>query len=172
MPRICTGFSGRRAPGQTRVLRCCFGGSGNAPALLASAVAFGICVSCPGFKFRVSCLGLRISEFKFPMSTFGFRGSGFDFWVSGFGVSVPGGWGRRMPPEGFPRRAHTATQNTKIKNRHPTPGTQDHPAVELRANLKSISHKCHLFEMAFVWELAEETIHLPPGCLQGGTSKP
>ena len=43
-----------------------------------------------------------------------------------------------------------------------------HPEVELRANLKSISHRCHLFEVAFVWELTKETIHLPLGCLQGG----
>ena len=41
------------------------------------------------------------------------------------------------------------------------------PGVELRANPKSISHRCHLFEVALVWELAEETIHLPLGCLQG-----
>ena len=43
-----------------------------------------------------------------------------------------------------------------------------HPGVELRANLKSISHRCYLFEVAFVWELTKETIHLPLGCLQGG----
>jgi len=36
------------------------------------------------------------------------------------------------------------------------------------ANLKSISHRCHLREKAFEWELTEETIHLPLGCLQGG----
>jgi len=40
-----------------------------------------------------------------------------------------------------------------------------HPGVELRADLKSISHRCHLFEVAFVWELTKETIHLPLGCL-------
>ena len=66
---------------------------------------------------------------------------------------------------------------------------QSHPGVELRANLKSISHRCHLFEVnlpqmppltdatshrchlfevAFVWELTKETIHLPLVCLQGG----
>jgi len=43
------------------------------------------------------------------------------------------------------------------------------PGVELRANLKSISHKCFLlFEVAFAWQLTKETIHLPMGCLQGG----
>ena len=44
-----------------------------------------------------------------------------------------------------------------------------HPGVELRANLKPISHRCcYLFEVAFVWELTEETIAVPLGCLQGG----
>ena len=43
-----------------------------------------------------------------------------------------------------------------------------HPGVELRANLMSISHRCHLFEVAFVWESINETIHMPLGCLQGG----
>ena len=43
-----------------------------------------------------------------------------------------------------------------------------HPGVELRAkraNLKSISHRYYLFEVAFVWESTNETIHLPLGCL-------
>jgi len=47
-------------------------------------------------------------------------------------------------------------------------GSSHHPGVDLRANLKSISHRCHLFERACVWELTKETIHLPMGCLQGG----
>ena len=46
--------------------------------------------------------------------------------------------------------------------------TRRHPGVELRGNIKSISHRCHLFEVAFVWELTKETIRLPLGCLQGG----
>jgi hypothetical protein len=37
------------------------------------------------------------------------------------------------------------------------------------ANLKSTSHRCYLFEEAFVWDLSKETIHLPLGCLQGGS---
>jgi len=41
-----------------------------------------------------------------------------------------------------------------------------HPEVELR---ESISHRCHLFEVASAWDLAKETIHLPLGCLQSGT---
>ena len=43
-----------------------------------------------------------------------------------------------------------------------------HPGGNPGANLKSISHRCYLFEVAFVWELTQETIHLPLGCLQGG----
>ena len=31
-----------------------------------------------------------------------------------------------------------------------------HPGVELRANLKSTPHRCHLFEMISVWELTEK----------------
>jgi len=42
----------------------------------------------------------------------------------------------------------------------------------LRANLKSIFHRFHLFEVAFVWELTKETIHLPLSCLQGGSPPP
>ena len=36
------------------------------------------------------------------------------------------------------------------------------------AHLKLISHRCYLFEAAFVWELTSETIRLTLGCLQGG----
>ena len=37
------------------------------------------------------------------------------------------------------------------------------------ANLKSISHRCRPILVAFVWVLTKETIHLPRGCLQGGS---
>jgi len=43
-----------------------------------------------------------------------------------------------------------------------------HPGVELRANVKSISHRCYLCEVAFVRELTKETSVLALGCLQGG----
>ena len=43
-----------------------------------------------------------------------------------------------------------------------------HPGGNPGANLNSISHRCYLFEVAFVWELTKETIVLPLGCLQGG----
>jgi len=36
------------------------------------------------------------------------------------------------------------------------------------ANLESISYRCHLFEVVFVWKSTEQTIDLPLGCLQGG----
>ena len=49
------------------------------------------------------------------------------------------------------------------------------PIVQIRlacgnpgANLKSVYHRCNLFEVAFVWELTKETIVLPLGCLKGG----
>ena len=45
-----------------------------------------------------------------------------------------------------------------------------HPGGNPGANLKSISHRCYLFEVAFVWELTKETIVLPLGCLQGGSA--
>ena len=46
--------------------------------------------------------------------------------------------------------------------------TQLHPGVKFRANLKSIYHRCCLFEVAFEWKLTQKNIHLPLGCLQGG----
>ena len=56
--------------------------------------------------------------------------------------------------------------------------TPNHPGGNLGAdlksiyrrwtNLKSISHRCYLFEVAFVWELTKETVILPLGYLQGG----
>ena len=42
-----------------------------------------------------------------------------------------------------------------------------HPGVELRANLKSIAHRCDLIEVASAWEFTSEAIHLPLG--GGGT---
>jgi len=48
------------------------------------------------------------------------------------------------------------------------PDSSSYPGGNPGANLKSITHRCHLFEVAFVWELTKYTIHLPLGCLQGG----
>ena len=55
-----------------------------------------------------------------------------------------------------------------LKNRR-FPDQNTHPGGNPEANLKSISHRCHPILVAFVWELTKETIHLPQGCLQGGT---
>ena len=42
------------------------------------------------------------------------------------------------------------------------------PGVELRANRKSISHRCHPILVVFLWEMTKETIDLPLGCLSDG----
>ena len=42
------------------------------------------------------------------------------------------------------------------------------PWSRVEGNLQSISHRCYLFEVAFVLELTKGTIHLPLTCLQGG----
>ena len=38
------------------------------------------------------------------------------------------------------------------------------------ADLKSISHRCYLREVAFEKELTKNNMYLPLGCLQGGVS--
>ena len=45
-----------------------------------------------------------------------------------------------------------------------------HPGGNPGANLKSISRRCYLREVAFAWELTKEAFawELPLGCLQGG----
>ena len=43
-----------------------------------------------------------------------------------------------------------------------------HPGGNPGANLKSISHRCFLREVACEWELTKETIYLTLGRLQGG----
>ena len=48
---------------------------------------------------------------------------------------------------------------------------RNHPGGNPWANLKSMSHRCHLMLVAFVWELTKGTIHLPLGCLQGGARR-
>ena len=44
-----------------------------------------------------------------------------------------------------------------------------HPGAKVRANIKSISNRCNLFEVAFVWKLTKASIQLPLCCLQGGS---
>jgi hypothetical protein len=45
--------------------------------------------------------------------------------------------------------------------------SETHPGGNPGATLQSSSHRCFLFEVAFVWELTEEIIVLPLGCLLG-----
>ena len=47
----------------------------------------------------------------------------------------------------------------------PLQKTPHQPGGNPGANLKSISHRCHPILVAFAWELPEETINLPLGCL-------
>jgi len=67
---------------------------------------------------------------------------------------------------------HRVVKKQKQMLREPVGRVQlaHHPGVDLRANLGLISHRCHLCEVVFVWELTKETIQLPMGCLQGGCS--
>ena len=46
-----------------------------------------------------------------------------------------------------------------------------HPGGNPGTNLKPISHRCHPILVAFVWELTQETVNLPLGCLQGGRGR-
>ena len=54
---------------------------------------------------------------------------------------------------------------------HPPSSPTCRPGGNPGGNLKSISPRCYLFEVAFVWELTKETIVLPLGCLQGGVRR-
>jgi len=56
---------------------------------------------------------------------------------------------------------------TPLGRKHPRTRSAPPPGVELNAYLKSISHRCHLYEEAFVWKLTKQTIHLLLVCLQG-----
>jgi len=105
------------------------------------------CLGLQAVGFRPSSCGRRVWGFRLWASGFAFRAAGFVFWVSGCGLRVSG---FELWASGFGFLVLY------------------HPGVELKANLKSISHRCHLEEVAFEWELTKETIHLPLGCLQGG----
>ena len=87
----------------------------------------------------------------------------------------------RSAPPSLLRRTHALSLNTvelipTLGALSPRGGPiQDpvltpHPGGNPGGNLKSISQKCYLREVAFEWELTKETIHLPLGCLQGGVS--
>ena len=44
-----------------------------------------------------------------------------------------------------------------------------HPGGNPGANLEPTSHRCHLFEVAFVWGLTKQIMLWPLGCFQGGS---
>jgi len=46
-----------------------------------------------------------------------------------------------------------------------------HPGGNPGENLKSISYRCHLFEVAFEWGFTKETINFSLGCLKGGKGR-
>ena len=46
-----------------------------------------------------------------------------------------------------------------------------HPGGDPGADRKSISHRCHLILVGFVFELTDKTINFSLGCLQGGYSR-
>jgi len=117
--------------------------------------AMFICLRVSGFGFRVSGVGFRVSGFGFRIPGFGFRVSGFGFRVSGLKP-----WRRKTCLCTCPRAPRSGGKG----------GCINHPGGNPGANLKSISHRCHLREVAFVWELTKETIYLPLGCLQVGLS--
>ena len=77
----------------------------------------------------------------------------------------------RLEPERAAARGNVAAALGKlaadVDSRSPF-STLIHPGGNPGANLKSISHRCNLFEVVFVWEWTNETIVLPLGCLQGG----
>ena len=84
---------------------------------------------------------------------------------------------RSSPPTLTPT-AYTSAENISLDpdpqaaiarfNCRQTPNPQEatRPGGTPGANLKSISHRCNLREVAFEWELNKETIYLPLGSLQ------
>ena len=57
-----------------------------------------------------------------------------------------------LPAGGGARRQHPGASPPPTETQGGVPG--NHPGVELRANLKSISHRCQQILVAFVFELA------------------
>ena len=55
---------------------------------------------------------------------------------------------------------------SELKFRRRSVVQQNHLEGNPEANLKSISHRCFLWEVAFEQELTQETIYLPLSCLQ------
>ena len=79
--------------------------------------------------------------------------------------------GRRSPQSVMHGRGSQQSGWTNAPRRCASRSTVDaahHPGGNPGANSKSISHRCYLFEVAFVWGWTKETIDLALGCLQGG----
>jgi len=102
--------------------------------------------------------------------------------VEGLGFRIQGS-GLTQNPRSFPTSSEVARSGNDVEQsvvwrigfrgccfgfRFRVRKTVPHPGGNPGANLKSISHRYYLFEVAFVWELTKETIELPLGCLQGG----
>ena len=85
-------------------------------------------------------------------------------------ITVPLGTGRQLPNGAEPQGgwAGGAEQLAGPPEDVRRGASPTRPGGNPGVNLKSISHRCYLFEVAFVWELTKETIVLPLGCLQGG----
>ena len=66
--------------------------------------------------------------------------------------------------------SYTSTLTSLISPHKPQTLQQAHPGGNTGGNIKSISHRCNPVLVAFVWELTEETVDLPLGCLQGGVA--
>ena len=73
-----------------------------------------------------------------------------------------------FPLKSEPNQARVDDEESKKVSKSDPKSNPHHPGGNPEANLKSISHRCHLFEVTFVWELTKETIVLPLGWLQGG----
>ena len=54
------------------------------------------------------------------------------------------------------------------QTQNPEHSTLNQPGGNPGADLKSISYRCYLQEVAFEWVLTKDTIYLPLGCVQGG----
>ena len=105
-------------------------------------------------RFRLSSL-MRISSARLPS----WRNS-LLFLSPSPCLSLSVSLSRSLFAKGWSGRAGKARS---VEMNHST-----HPAGNSGANLKSISYRCYLREVASEWELTRETIYLPLGCLQGG----
>ena len=85
------------------------------------------------------------------------------------GLQQPGVQGSR---HGLSPNPHRTTRHGVFVGTSLASHMKSHTGDKPEANLKSISHSCHPIMVAFVWELTEETIHLPLACLQAARTIP